>query len=82
VSGIVVGDMAEAIDVVARHIVAQEWDSAPDDLVLDYLEVNDEDARTIVGRAYSIVHDPKPSRAEYEAAIALLEARFDENDDE
>lgn len=65
----------DAIDIVARRIVADEWDRAPDDLVLDHLDLTDDDARAVVRRAWDLVHRPKPDDVQYKAACEFLARR-------
>lgn len=67
--------LTEAVDVVARRIVAREWNEAANDIYLDDLDLSDEDARAVVAKARSIVLDGNPDDDVYEAACEYLGER-------
>jgi hypothetical protein len=64
---------AHAIDVIARHLVAEAWEQfALEDFVWDYTE---SDRKAIGERLAAIVHDLTPSDPSWDAADEYLEGR-------
>ena len=67
---------SEAINTVARGLLAKEFVSAPSDLYLDDIEMTDEDARAVVRRVHELVLDLTPADDDLEEAVDLLGERF------